>query len=115
MTNYDDYGCQVFDSVIVFVENSYYAGIPNIFSPNGDNNNDVLWVRGNGIADDGFVMRIWNRYGELVFESYDQNKGWNGNFKGAPSPMGAYTYFVKVTFLDGTVDEMKGNVTIVRY
>ncbi|MEZ4721195.1 MAG: PKD domain-containing protein [Flavobacteriales bacterium] len=117
ITNYDDYGCQAFDSVIVFVEESYYAGIPNIFSPNGDGNNDILWVRGNAIADDGFVMRVWNRYGEMVFESYSQNEGWDGTFKGAPAPMGAYTYYVKVTFIDdvGTVDELTGTVMLVRH
>jgi gliding motility-associated-like protein len=115
ITNYDEYNCQVYDSVIVFVQNNYYVGIPNIFSPNGDNNNDVLWVRGNGIADDGYVMRVWNRYGEKIFESYTQNEGWDGNFKGTPAAMGAYTYYVKVTFLDGTVKELSGNVTLVRH
>lgn len=115
ITNFDEYGCQVFDSVTVFVENSYYAGIPNMFSPNGDDNNDILWVRGNGIADQGFVLRVWNRYGEKVFESYSQNNGWDGKYKGVDAPVGSYTYYVKVSFLDGTIEEMSGNVTLVRY
>jgi len=115
ITNYDEYGCQAFDSVIVFVEESYYAGIPNIFSPNGDNVNDVLWVRGNGISSEGFVLRIWNRYGETVFESFTQNEGWDGTYKGVPAPIGSYTFYSKITFLDGTTEELKGNVTIVRY
>ena len=115
ITNYDDYGCQVYDSVTVFVENSYYAGIPNIFSPNGDGSNDRLYVRGNGIASEGFTMRIWNRYGEVVHESFSQNTGWDGNYKSTPAPIGSYTYYVKVIFLDGVVEELKGNLTIVRY
>lgn len=115
ITNYDEYGCQAYDSVIVFVEEAFYAGIPNIFSPNGDNNNDILWVRGNAIATPGFVMRVWNRFGEQVFESYSQNQGWDGTYKGVPAPIGSYKYYVKVTFLNGTVEELTGNVTLVRY
>lgn len=115
LTNYDAYGCQVYDSVIVYVNDSAYAGIPNIFSPNGDNNNDVLWVRGNAIASDGFVLRIWDRYGEVIFESYSQNNGWDGTFKGNPAPVGTYTYYAKITFMDGIVEELSGSVTLVRY
>ncbi|GAB5539170.1 MAG: hypothetical protein Salg2KO_12730 [Salibacteraceae bacterium] len=115
VTNYDDYGCQAYDSISVFVEESYYAGIPNIFSPNGDGVNDILWVRGNGISSEGFTMKVWNRYGEQVFQSFTQNEGWDGTFKGDPAPLGAYNYYVKLVFLDGTTKELKGNVTIVRY
>jgi len=115
VTNFDAYGCQAYDSVIVFVEKAYYAGIPNIFSPNGDGNNDILWVRGNAISSDGFTMRVWNRYGDLVYESYTQNDGWDGTFKGIDAPIGTYNYYVKVTFLDGKQDILTGNVTLVRY
>jgi len=75
----------------------------------------VLWVRGNGISSEGFVLRIWNRYGETVFESFTQNEGWDGTYKGVPAPIGSYTFYSKITFLDGTTEELKGNVTIVRY
>lgn len=115
VTNFDDYGCQAYDSLIVYVEESYFAGIPNIFSPNGDDNNDILWVLGNGISTEGFAMRIWNRYGEMIFESYSQNNGWDGSYKNGPAPGGSYNYYVKVTFLDGTVEELTGNVTLLRY
>ena len=115
ITNYDEYGCQAYDSVIVYVEESYYAGLPNIFSPNGDGNNDILFVRGNGISTQGFSFRVWNRYGETVYESFSQNDGWDGNYKGVPAPIGSYTFSVNLVFLDGTAEELKGNVTIVRY
>ena len=97
------------------MEEAYFAGIPNIFSPNGDDNNDILWVRGNGVATEGFSLRIWNRYGEMVFDSYSQNNGWDGTYKSAPAPAGSYKYYVKVTFLDGTVEELTGNITLLRY
>lgn len=115
IANYDEYGCQAYDSVIVYVEESYYAGLPNIFSPNGDGNNDILFVRGNGISTQGFSFRVWNRYGETVYESFSQNDGWDGNYKDANAPIGSYTFSVNLVFLDGTAEELKGNVTIVRY
>ncbi|GEM_PF-435239 len=115
LTNSDVYGCEVYDSVTVFVEQAFFAGIPNIFSPNGDNNNDVLWVRGNGISETGFVMRVWDRYGKMVFESYNQNDGWDGTFKGNEAPQGGYMYEVRMQFLDGTVEQLTGSVTLVRF
>jgi gliding motility-associated-like protein len=114
LTAYDDYGCQAFDSVSVYIENSFYAGIPNVFSPNGDDNNDVLWVRGNAIAEEGFVMRIWDRYGNIIFESYSQNDGWDGTIDGTDAPIGGYTYYVKLTFIDGRSETLSGNVMLVR-
>lgn len=114
-TAYDDYGCQAFDSVAVYVEESYYVGIPNVFSPNGDDNNDILWVRGNAIAETGFVFRIWDRYGNMVFESYSQNDGWDGTIDGKEAPLGGYTYYVEVTFLDNVTEVLTGNVMLVRY
>ena len=115
VTNYDDYGCQVYDSVAVYIDSSYYAGIPNIFSPNADGTNDILWVRGNSISSKGFKFRIWNRYGQEVFTSNIQNDGWDGTYKEAPAASGSYKYYVKVTFENGVVEELTGNVTLVRY
>lgn len=115
VTNFDDYGCQAFDSMAVYIEESFYAGIPNIFSPNGDGKNDILWVRGNGISSEGFTLNVWNRYGEQVFQSFSQNEGWDGTINGDPAPLGSYNYYVKLVFLNGSTKELKGNVTIVRY
>jgi len=115
LTNYDKYGCQAYDSVVVYVDKGYHMGIPNIFSPNGDDNNDILWLRGNNISNEGFVMQIWNRYGEMIFESFSQNNGWDGTYKGVPAPAGSYKYYVRATFENGEVGELKGNVSLVRY
>jgi len=49
--------------------------IPNIFSPNGDKQNDVLYVRGKGIKE--FVFVIYDRWGEEIFKTKDQDKGWD--------------------------------------
>ena len=57
-----------------------YVFIPNAFSPNGDDNNDVLLVR--GIFIEKMIFRIFDRWGELVFESENPQIGWDGTFRG---------------------------------
>jgi gliding motility-associated-like protein len=86
--------------------------IPNIFSPNNDNLNDVLYVRGEGIAQLSFV--IFNRWGEKVFESNDPHQGWDGMFKGKQAETGVYVYMVSATLENGKTVKRSGNVTLVR-
>jgi gliding motility-associated-like protein len=86
--------------------------VPSAFSPNGDGVNEVFLVRGYGIAK--FSMKIYNRWGQLVFESNDPAIGWNGTYKGAIQPMDAYAYLVNVEFSDGTAVSKNGSVTLLR-
>jgi len=86
--------------------------VPNIFSPNGDGQNDILFVRGEYIQE--IIFRIYDRWGEKIFESNDINNGWDGNYKGKPLAVGVYTYYVKVKLNDGNDDIKKGNVSLVR-
>jgi gliding motility-associated-like protein len=88
--------------------------IPNIFSPNGDGNNDVLYVLGNNIAHVNLV--IYNRWGERVFESTDIKKGWDGSYMGKnkESIAAVFIYYCKVIYADGTEEELKGNITLVK-
>lgn len=87
--------------------------IPNIFSPNGDGNNDIYLVQGKGITS--FTLHIYDRWGEKVFESDDQNEGWNGEYKGKPVEQGAYPYAVSLIFEgETTVKEYNGYITIAR-
>ena len=86
--------------------------VPDIFSPNGDGNNDVLYVRSLHIKELGFS--VYNRWGEKVFESQSKNEGWDGNYKGRPCSPDVYVYHVAIVFEDGTEESRKGNVTLVR-
>jgi gliding motility-associated-like protein len=86
--------------------------IPNIFSPNSDGNNDILFVRGENISV--VSISIYNRWGEKVFESNDIFKGWDGNYKGKPCPAEVYVYSCNVTFLNGEIKKTGGNITLVR-
>jgi gliding motility-associated-like protein len=64
--------------------------IPSAFTPNGDGLNDTFGVKGEGIRD--FHIMIFNRWGEVLFESTNPNKQWDGKFAGAKVEQGTYVY-----------------------
>lgn len=86
--------------------------IPSAFSPNRDGVNDVFLVRGFGISR--FNMKVYNRWGQLVFETNDALIGWDGTFKGSLQPMDAYAFVINVEFSDGTSASKNGSVTLLR-
>jgi gliding motility-associated-like protein len=86
-------------------------GIPTAFSPNGDGNNDFLFVLGT-VTDMEFV--IYNRWGQQVFKTTDRSVGWDGKFNGVNLNPGVFAYHLTGKLPDGTDIERKGNVTLVR-
>lgn len=125
VTGTDEFGCQGVDTVIITVNqppvdcSSIY--VPNIFSPNSDNNNDFLCVYGDCIAE--LKLSIYNRWGELVYEtesSITMNPGeesgicWDGNYKGKPLNSGAFAYKLYAKLVNGDIIEDSGSITIVR-
>ncbi|MBC9930714.1 PKD domain-containing protein [Chitinophaga qingshengii] len=86
--------------------------VPSAFSPNNDGMNDVFYVKSFGVTK--FNLKIFNRWGQLIFESTNPNMGWDGRFKGAIQPMDAYAYVVTLEFTDGTKANKTGNVTLLR-
>lgn len=88
------------------------ADLPKAFSPNGDGANDILYVRGSGI--ESIDLKIYNRWGELIFESTDISIGWDGKYKGKEQPVEAYGYVLNVVFVDETTFYKRGNVTLLR-
>lgn len=95
--------------------NIYYnplIGVPNAFSPNGDGVNDVVKVEGKGIVT--LLFRIFNRWGELVYEGRNQNEGWDGFYKGTLQEMDSYSYTVEAVLVNGDNKLLKGNITLLR-
>lgn len=86
--------------------------VPQIFSPNNDGVNDVLLALGDDIVS--FQLLIYNRWGELVFESTDPNKGWDGKFKGSNAQQGVYVYVLNAELKDIGEVNKKGDITLVR-
>ncbi len=105
-------GCAGFDSVYVRVNFIEGIGVPQAFSPNGDGNNDVLFVKGIGINSMSFT--IYNRYGQKVFHTSDQNIGWDGKFHGKDENSGVFTWVLEYTFITGQGGIQKGNTTLIR-
>lgn len=112
VVEYSEGGCSVFDSVLINVNITEAIGIPNAFSPNGDGENDVLYVLGQGIFE--LHLKIYNRYGQLVFESNDQAQGWDGKHAGKDANTGVFAYTLEYTLSSGAILTSKGNVTLVR-
>lgn len=88
------------------------ADVPTAFSPNGDGKNDVLYVR--GAAIESVLFRVYNRWGQLVFETTDPQKGWDGTWNGQPQEADAYAYTLTVSFIDGTATSKNGHITLLR-
>lgn len=86
--------------------------VPNTFTPNGDGNNDVLYVRGLPITE--LLFRVFDRWGEKVFETDDRSEGWDGTFKGREVDPAVYVWYLDATCADHRSIFMKGNVTVVR-
>jgi gliding motility-associated-like protein len=114
LTMVDGNNCKARDTVQIFVIVRNLIVIPNAFTPNRDGHNDVFRIirHLNVRALVGF--KIFNRWGQLVFETNDIEAGWDGTFKGEPQPMEVYQYFVKALNWDGEYILEKGNVTLVR-
>jgi gliding motility-associated-like protein len=86
--------------------------VPNTFTPNGDGNNDILFVRGRAIRELEFM--VFDRWGEKVFETNDQGRGWDGKFQGKAGDPAVFVYHLTVYCLDGQRFFTKGNVTVIR-
>jgi gliding motility-associated-like protein len=86
--------------------------VPNAFTPGRFGVNAVVKVVGFGITH--MDWRIYNRWGQVVFESNDPNIGWDGTYHGTVQPMDVYAYTLEAQFSDGTHTSKKGDITLIR-
>ena len=105
-------GCNGYDTVDVQVNFIEGIDVPSAFSPNGDNHNDILFVKGIGIET--MTFSVYNRYGERVFVSDNQNIGWDGTFRGRDENSGVFTWMLEYKLVNGSVGVLKGNTTLIR-
>lgn len=106
-------GCSDLDSMFFNAENpcgDIY--VPTAFSPNGDNQNDTLFVYGGCISFMQF--EVYSRWGEQVFISTTTATGWDGTWRGKPCEAGVFTYVLRGQLTDGSPIEKQGNITLVR-
>ncbi|MBL0309335.1 MAG: PKD domain-containing protein [Bacteroidetes bacterium] len=109
------YGCVARDSVYINVVacNDSAVFVPNTFTPNSDNRNDVLYVRGVGISQLNF-FRIFDRWGQLVWETSDIGQGWDGSIRGTIGNTATFVYTLQAICTNGQLIEKQGNVTLIR-
>ena len=108
----NEFGCKAKDDVCIEVTTNSGVFIPNAFTPNDDNINDVFYVYGYSISE--VTMDIFDRWGEKLFSSNDQKVGWNGTYKGANCKSEVYVYKVSYKGLDGKKEFKTGHVSINR-
>jgi gliding motility-associated-like protein len=109
-----EYDCFSQDTVIVSVSPTSRIAIPNAFTPgNGSGINDYFSVDHLGLVSLEY-LRVYNRWGQLIFETNNLTQGWDGKYKGQPQPMGTYVYELSAKDNKGTAFLKSGNVTLVR-
>ena len=117
ITAIDAQGCLVVDSILLRLQNNCIPDlvyVPNAFSPDGDGQNDVLYAQ-TGSIQTLLGFQIYNRWGELVFETRDFNQGWDGRHKGQVVAPDVFGYVLQFECpQSGQVILKKGNITILR-
>ena len=100
------------DTVIVHVEDPRVT-VPNAFSPNGDGVNDTIFLLHLGIQELE-VFKIFNRWGQVVFETENLYEGWDGYFNNEPQEMGNYAYYFIASSMFGKMVEGSGDIALIR-
>ena len=99
---------------VVKVKSETAIFIPNSFTPNGDGINDVFMPKGFGVNLQNYSFLVFNRWGELIFQSNDIKNGWDGSFKGELLPSGVYVWRIDYQDLNGNNYRNKGQINILR-
>jgi gliding motility-associated-like protein len=102
------------DTVVkaIKVEEDFVIYVPDVFTPNGDGLNEEFLAVGRGIRK--FELQIFNRWGNLLFESDDINRGWDGNYREMPCKQDVYIWKIYVTNGKDTIKDLTGKVTLIR-
>ncbi len=110
----DTAGCFNYqDSVYFRILEKFSLDVPSAFSPNNDGVNDIIFVKGWGLKE-LLSFKIYNRFGELIFESNDFEIGWDGTYNGKTQNVETYVYTVEALSFGGKVLTKKGNINLIK-
>jgi len=109
----DSAGCSDTVFHVMKVENNCYIAVPTAFTPNGDGLNDYLYPLNAYKATD-LTFRVFNRLGQLVFQTNDWTKKWDGTVKGEPQPLGVYVWMLLYTDANKKEVSLKGSTLLIR-
>ena len=110
LTIENEYGCTNVLSDSLTIYDSFDLYIPSAFSPDNDDINDLFMAYGVGVQT--FEMLIFNRWGELIYESKDQTEGWDGKVNNQYAPSDYYFYKIITTDLDGKSYTFIGEILV---
>jgi gliding motility-associated-like protein len=115
----DQEGCTASDDVTIFLVKNRPIYIPNTFTPNGDGTNDFFTLYGGKSARKIQLLRIFNRWGALIFEGHDMDlgdasQGWDGTFKGEVLPPDVFAFYALIEYVDDEVVLFEGDLTILK-
>ncbi|MDF2187119.1 PKD domain-containing protein [Paraflavitalea sp. CAU 1676] len=113
LTAYTPIGCETTDTINIRAIKGPAIYVPNAFSPNGDNKNERFRMTSVGMTDI-FFFRIYNRYGQVVYNSKSTSEGWDGTINGQAQPSGTYVWVVKGKDFTGQFHEQRGTLTLIR-
>ena len=105
-------GCQFVDTILLRVNNEADVLVPTAFSPNGDGVNDVLDVFTLGIKKIHFW--VFNRWGQLMFETTDPAQRWDGKYQGKPQPLENYVWIAEAETFSGKLIRKRGQTILIR-
>lgn len=115
LTVFNSNGCFDTASVKIYVEPNLTVYIPNAFTPDGDGTNDCFEVISSGASNKGFNLSIYNRWGELIFESSQKNACWDGTFNNKAVPSGLYAFKLRIfTSTLNRFEDYFGKVYVIR-
>ena len=107
----NSFGCEDTSVAEIFVFDEFQFIIPNIFTPNGDNINDVFKMQACGVYD--YEIEIFNRFGEKLFESNSLNINWDGRVSGWPLNSGVYFYTITIRDFRNQILDYQGTITLL--
>ncbi len=107
-----DQGCRDTVESEVLIEYLFKYHVPTAFTPNDDIFNSIWLPKGLSVDENGFLMQIYSRWGQLLFESKELKKGWDGKVNGTIQPDGSYSYYIKLKDLNGKSHQYTGNFVL---
>lgn len=112
----NEYNCPDQARLVVTVNPSFELFVPNAFTPDGDEYNNTFMATGYGILENDFTMEIYNRWGELIFESHNMQIGWDGSYGAGTERVqdGTYTWVIRFRDLTNTKHEKNGHLSLLR-
>jgi gliding motility-associated-like protein len=107
-----EYGCTDTAMKNIIVEPNIALFVPNAFTPNHDGRNDKFFVLGDGIMESDYKLRIFDRWGRLVFFTPNLHAAWDGSIDGKKAMEGVYTWVIYYMDVKYNMHEIKGFVTL---